>query len=443
MALNHVFEGPVLSKIKLGEKFYYLKDAELRELVNSFGGAVEYNVDTTFNAESANLAESKAIAKWLTDQITGLNGAMHFAGVKTKEEFEAGITGNNGDVIIVETAEYVYVDGEWILIGDEGIYATISGVKKLTEEDLKVAGVAFGEDKVITKDELLVALGLDKLGNLAWKNTATGSIETVDSATGKCAGGEYGVNGTAVEVPKTYSALDVTPAGSVTVAAQQTAAATYEKATGITLSAQASDNGNYTPAGVITLPTISITHAPTAAEVATVTNEGTAYSLTKGSVELGEGTSSNFLTQASMVTLGEADENGDFSLVINDSQAFASALTACGNITYTAPELTGALPTFGTKSVVGGLGTASASYDGDASFAGTTVQLGGSVNHEVANATVTQPTFTATFEGTAKTVTPTVATTASAMANEGAKITIAEHDVAVTLNKSNKTVTVQ
>ena len=54
---------------------------------------------------------------------------------------------------------------------------------------------------------------------------------------------------------------------------------------------------------------------------------------------------------------------------------------------------------------------------------------------------MTQPTYTAEFAGTSKSVTPTAATTA-AVAQAGGKITVAEQDTAITHNTKKATVTV-
>ena len=293
MALNYVYKNnPLLSKVKIGEQTYWLKDAELRTLVDSFGGSVYYNVDTTVTSESANLITSGAVHKYVQDYVTDITGgAMTFVGYFADEEGKTDLevleekipTPSNGYVAIVGTSEYVYADGAWHLYGDEGVYATIAGANTLVE-GINIAGIALGEDKLITADELKQALGIDALGALASKDSATGSLKTVDSGSVTCPGGEYNVTGTSVAVPQSYQEMDVTAAGSVAIQAGTAVSATYEKVSSITMSAVASESGNYVPAGRITLPAITITHTPSNADVATVTDAGTAYSLSGGSV---------------------------------------------------------------------------------------------------------------------------------------------------------------
>ena len=91
--------------------------------------------------------------------------------------------------------------------------------------------------------------------------------------------GTYNVTSTSVSVPATYSALDVTPAGSVALTAGTAAAASYDKTTSVAISSAAPVEGtsvaNYTPAGSVTVTDVTVT--PSNVSVATVTDAGTAY----------------------------------------------------------------------------------------------------------------------------------------------------------------------
>ena len=207
---------PVLSKVKIGDVVYYLKDADVRKILNTYGSAVTYNVETTFNKDSDNLATSKAVATFLENAITGLSGAMHFAGIKK----ELPASANNGEVVIVGTAEYVWSDDKsggpgWILIGDEGVYATISGVEAAyVKKTLTIAGINL--EDAITADELKTALGLKAL---AYKDSATGTVagQTISGikATGNSSG-SIDVALTQTATAATLSHEDYTPAGDVT-----------------------------------------------------------------------------------------------------------------------------------------------------------------------------------------------------------------------------------
>lgn len=248
------------------------------------------------------------------------------------------------------------------------------------------------------------------------------------------AAGEYNVASTAVSVPATYDALDVTPAGSVTVTAGTAAAASYDKATSVTIAAAApteSAPANYTPSGSVTVDTVTVT--PATGNVATVTNAGTAYQLTAGSVTHATDTTSTFATTGMIAAIDETDNE---MLVLSDATT-ANAVTAVGAISYTDPVLSGSLPTFGTQSVVTGITSSSAT----ASFAGDGAVLSATPAFTSTAATMTQPTFTAEFSGTSKSVTPTVATSVNAAGTDG-KVTVASESITPTFASSEKTVNV-
>jgi hypothetical protein len=281
----------------------------------------------------------------------------------------------------------------------------------------------------ITKAELQQAL---ELHALAYKDAGTVAITTVDGvnsfSTGKA--GSYNVTSTPVSVPVTYDALDVTPAGSVTLTAGTAAAASYDKTTGITMATAAPEAGQsatYTPAGEVTVTNVTVT--PSSVSVAKVTDNGTAYQLSEGSVSHATDTTSQFAIAGMLASIDA--EDGEMLVLADASKA--DAVTAVGAITYTAPTLTGSLPTFGTESVVSGISSASAT----ASFAGTGVMLNATPTYTASDATMTQPTFTAAFDGTSKSVTPTAATTTQAAGTDGA-ITVASEEITPTLQTSEK-----
>ena len=307
-----------------------------------------------------------------------------------------------------------------------------------------IAGIDLKDD--ITAEEMKTALGLKAL---AYKDTASGSVDVIDTINNITVGkaGEYNVAGqTTVDVAQTFTALDVTPAGNITVNAGTAAAATYQKTTAATISASDVGDGqsaNYTPAGTVSLPSLTAGVTLQGVNVPTVTDAGTSYSLTPGSVSKAEDTASKFVKKGVSFSVDEGDEALTLSYVANtDSEFYSDALTATGAVDYTAPVLSGSLPTFGTQEVAAKTGaTATANYDGDATFTGTGTILGAALTYVTDNAAVTQPTFTANFEGTSKSVTPTAATTA-AVAQAGGKITVAEQDTAITHTTKKATVTV-
>ena len=130
------------------------------------------------------------------------------------------------------------------------------------------------------------------------------------------------------------------------------------------------------------------------------------------------------------------DEN-DSEMLVFTNAGTSNAVTASGAVTYTAPVLSGSLPTFGSANVVDGITSASAS----ASFAGNGTIISASPVNTAADATVTQPTFTGSFTGTSKSVTPTVKTTVSAAGTDGS-VTVASENITPAFTATEKTATV-
>ena len=364
---------PVLSKVKIGDVVYYLKDADVRKILDTYGSAVTYNVDTTFNKDSDNLATSKAVATFLENAITGLSGAMHFAGIKE----ELPTSANNGEVVIVGTAEYVWSNDKsggagWILIGDEGVYATVSGVEAAyVKKTLTIAGINL--EDAITADELKTALGLKAL---AYKDSASGIIDGV--VTGVKDAKYTPAGSVAVTLNHTSTAMtstgSFTPAGSVSgnVTAAGTVAIARDDVSGVQVS------------GTVSAPTITVT--PSTAEVQHIDSLGSLPSLTLAQYvapSVSEA-SAKFASEGLVVAM----DSKDTEMLVFTTAATADALTGTGfNAGSYTPAVfdKGALPTLGAaQTVVTGIASASAStpiFTGDkfgATFAGSEVAIAAS-----------------------------------------------------------------
>lgn len=411
---------PALSKVKLGATTYYLKDADVRAILDTFGNVVTENKATKIENGATGIPNADQVYDFVVQQVTEVGKALNLIAATDHTAVEDPRVGDF--VVESDGSEWVYDGNGWREVGTENAY-----VKKT----FTIAGVDMQDN--ITKAELQEALELHALAYMDAGSVAVTTPDGINSfSTGKA--GEYDVASTPVSVPATYDALDVTPAGSVELTAGTAAAASYDKTTSITMATAAPAEGQsatYTPAGEVTVTSVTVT--PSNVSVAKVTDAGTAYQLTEGSVAHATDTTSQFAV-AGMLASIDAEDNE--MLVLADATK-ADAVTAVGAITYTAPTLSGALPTFGTESVVSGISSASA----EASFAGTGVMINATPAYTSANATMTQPTFTASFEGTSKSVTPSVATTVSAAGTNG-KVTVASESITPTLQTSEKTVNV-
>ena len=401
---------PVLSKVKIGNEIYWLKDADVRALLDTYGTAVKYSVDTTFAADSENLATSKAIAAYLQGEIAGLAGAMHFVGVKTEEEFDEGrLEGQAGDVIIVGTTEYVHNGEAWIELGDEGVYATKAGVEKdYVKKTITIANIDLQDS--ITAEELKTAL---ELKALAYKDSASATL--TDYATG--------INGAAY-----------TPAGSVSVTLNHTSttmasAGTFTPAGTVSgnvtaagnVSIARDDTNGTAVSGTVSAPSVTVT--PTTAQVQHIDSVGTLPSYTAAQYTAPSVTETK--AQFASEGLVAAMDAEDTELLVFSAANTTDALTGTGfNAgSYTAAQFdAGALPTLGAaQTVVTGIEKAEATaptFTGDkfgatftgsqvaitADFAGTEGNVSVSGNYDKAGVE------SAAFSGTEATIAPTLVT---------------------------------
>lgn len=413
--------SPVLSKVKFGNQTYYMKDADVRAILDTFGNIVTENKATKIENGATGIPNADQVYDFVVQQVTEVGKALNLIAATDHTAVEEPRVGDF--VVESDGSEWVYDGNGWREVGTENAY-----VKKT----FTVAGIDMQDN--ITVAELQEAL---KLKALAFKDSGTVKITTIDSmnqfSTGKA--GSYNVSASEVSVPATYDALDVTPAGSVTIEAGTAAAASYDKTTSVSVASAAPADGqtaNYTPAGEVTVTNVTVT--PSNVSVAKVTNAGTAYQLSAGSVSQAADTKSQFATEGVVASIGTGDDAETLILV---AAGTADAVTAAGAVTYTDPTLTGSLPTFGEESVVSGISSASAT----ASFSGSGVVLSATPAYTSADATVTQPTFTGSFSGTSKSVTPTVATSVKAAGTDG-KVTVDSENITPAFTSTEKTVNV-
>ena len=398
---------PVLSKVKIGTEIYWLKDADVRALLDTYGDAVKYSVDTTFAADSENLATSKAIAAYLEGAIAGLTGAMHFAGIK--EELPAASEGAAGDVIIVGTTEYVHDGSKWVEIGDEGVYQTISGADaKFVQKTFTIANIDMQDN--ITADELKAALGLKAL---AYKDSASATL--TDYATG-INGAAYTPAGS-VDVTLNHTSTTMSAAGTFTPAGTVSGNVTAAGTVSI-----ARDDANGTAvSGTVSAPAITVT--PTTAQVQHIDSVGTLPSYTAAQYVAPSVAESS--AQFASEGLVAAMDKDDAEMLVFTAAGKAAALTATGfNAgSYTAAEFNaGALPTLGaTQTVVTGIEKAEASaptFTGDkfgATFAGSQVAISADFAGTEGNISVSgnydkAGVESAAFKGTEATITPELVT---------------------------------
>ena len=354
MAIFNPTNVPVISKLTIGEKTYYLKDAEARALLATLGTAAQKDVAAGVSAEEQGLVTGAQVQA----AIAGISGSMHFRGVVAS--FDDITNPAAGDVIIIGVKEYVY-GGEpaaWHELGDESIYAlkTVTiGTQNLSAN--------------INLDTLAHDMGL---GKLAKKDSATGTVagQTISGlkAKGNTAG-SIAVELTQTSTAATLTKSDYTPSGNVagTVVANGTVSIAKDAENGTQIS------------GSVSAPTVTVT--PSTDTIKKVTSVGT---LPTKAADTFTPNGDDIFTQGSKASwsanVDEASETLSFSFTANDLPTFTQGAKASyteGTFNAgTLPELAAA----GTT-VVTGITSATASapvFTGDkfaASFTGASADI--------------------------------------------------------------------
>lgn len=376
---------PVISKLTIGEKTYYLKDAEARELLATLGNAAKKDVAAGVGADEQGLVTGAQVQA----AIAGIAGSMHFRGVFAST---AAVTDPvAGDVIIVGVKEYVYGGdpADWHELGDETLYAlkTITiGTQNLSAN--------------INLDTLAADMGL---GKLAKKDSATGTVagQTITGvkATGNVTGSvAVALNQTATAATLAKSAYS--PAG--TIAADVTA-------TGKVSIAKDAENGVQI-SGSVSAPTVTVT--PATDSIKKVTSVGT---LPTKAADIFTANGDDTFTAGSKAAwsanVDETSETLSFSFTANDLPTFKQGAKA----SYTEGTFdAGTLPELAAEgtAVVTGITSATATapvftgdkfaatFTGDkntvnAAFTGTEVQVVSGVTYDKATVNAAKTTFTA------------------------------------------------
>lgn len=386
MAFNPEYaQASVLSKAKIGDVVYYIKDAEVRtnldNLSKQLKGGAFVDVSTEVKASDSNLITSGAVDAAIKASAEKYTKALIFRGVSTTDPtLEGGPTINDekyqgveGDVILFNTKEFIYANGKWNELGDEGLYLTkAEAEEKYVKKTTEIAGIAINAG--ITAEALKTALGLKKL---AYQDKVI--VSTNDYVTGVnpiTAGkaGTYDLTGDAVT-----AVTGLTPVTAVT-------------------------------GGTVSVDKVTVANTP--ASVSKVATEGKfpvydSGTYTKPSVN--EATS-GFATAGVTARVGsEADAETLIFEVATIGQALTTTNFNAGAVEF--PKITeaGAMPTFSEVSVIGSIGEASAT----ASFKPETAQVA-----------------SATAQGTAQ------------VAPSTAQVTITSEEVTPTLITGNKDFTV-
>lgn len=341
---------PVISKLTIGDQTYYLKDAEVRTLLDTLGTAAQKDVAAGVSADEQGLVTGAQVQA----AIAGISGSMHFRGVVT----ELPATAEDGDVYIVGVKEYVWANGAFHELGDETLYAlkTITiGTQNLSAN--------------INLDTLFADMGL---GALAKKSSATGTVAGQTISGLKASGtttGDINVELTQTATPAELTKSAYTPTGSITadVTATGTVAIAKDTENGVQIS------------GSVSAPTVTV--VPATDSIRKVESVG---SLPSKAADTFVANGDDEFTQGSQAAwsanVDEDSETLSFSFTANDLPTFKQGAKA----SYTEGAFNaGELPTLATTGtqVVTGITSATATapvFTGDkfaATFAGDKVDV--------------------------------------------------------------------
>lgn len=399
-----------LSIFNVGGTDYNLKDAAATQKLGTLIGAnaVEELGAAAWKAVAANISgEGLVDASVVKDYVDSQVGQIHNFDVVIDADGTASgpsVVASadtmykiylvpTGEAAAGEYIEYITIksgDAEAATFKWEPIGSTKTNLTGYVPTSTTIATIKL--DHNITVAELQTALGLKAFAYAA-KGTATVAAKTVSGvkATGTSTGSITGAMAyTATDIESTGK---VTATGSVTgsaisggsiavtlkdaeaaTAASVTAEA-YKPAGSVTSEFVADADKGVAIAGTVSKPTATVT--PTTATVQEMKTSGTAYTITDGSVEKAADSKSEFATEGLVASVNDATETLTFT-----AAGKSNAVTASGDVEYTAPVLSGALPTFGASAAVMTGATVDVSqptftgnkYSVNSSFAGTEVE---------------------------------------------------------------------
>lgn len=410
---------PVLSKVKIGTQVYYVKDADVRALLDTYGDIVTYNVEATLS-DGNKIPTGAAVTAAINTAVADLAGAMHFEGVSTTDPATGTVTINGevltpakGDVVLFGVKEFVYDGAAWQELGDEAIYLTTASAQaNYVQKTFTIAGIDMKDD--ITAEEIKAKLGLKAL---AYKDSA--SVTVTDYAN-DITGADYTPEGS-VSVSLSQTPTAITSTGSVT--ANGTIAGKVT-ATGSVSIAASNEDDAFQVSGTVSAPTITVT--PSEDTIQPVASLGklpkyTAAEYTAPSVNEAK---AKFASEGLVASIAQDDAE----MLVFTAAEKADALTGTGfNAgSYTAAKyVDGELPSLGAaKTFVTGIASATSSQPnfvggklaatftgnvaGDAikegSFTGSPVSVSVSGSYDKAGVE------SASFSGTKATITPTLET---------------------------------
>lgn len=370
----------LLSVFNVGGTNYDLKDAAATAKLNTLLGkqTVQELGAAAWKAVAANISGEglvdatvvKAYVDSQVGQIHNFDVVIDAAGTGAGPSVKASADTMYKIYMVPseDAAAGTYVEYITIRSGEEGAYTyaweaignTKMNLSGYVSTQTTIATIAL--DHNITVEELQTALGL-KAFAYADKGTATVASQTVKGvkATGTSTGSITGA--------MDYAATEISSTGKVTATGSVTGSAISGGSVAVTLKdAEATTAASVTAeaykptgsvssnialdaekgvaiGGTVSKPTATVT--PATATVQEMKTPGTNYTITAGSVEQAADSKRAFATEGVTASVDESAETLTFT-----AAGTSQAVTAVGAVSYTAPVLSGTLPTFGASAAV-------------------------------------------------------------------------------------------
>ena len=306
-------DKPVLSKVKIGEQYYYLKDADVRAILDAINANVYEKLKLDLGAiKDGNKQNGLAVVSDIKAYVDEMK-EIAFDVVKVDAAVVASADAAKyeqyrNSIVLVENQEAAAGSCiEYVILrsGEEGSYTykweqigtTEVNLSGYVLKTLTIAGIDLQDN--ITKEELQTALGLKAL---AYKDSAKGTISTADSATLTYTP-EGTVNVTLAQTEKAVASTGkFTPKGSITGSAISGGSIAVTLKDAEEASAVSLTKGDYTPAGTISTPAITLSKGTAKTVVTGVATAGTLPSLGAGFYTAGSAASftSGAFTPASL-----------------------------------------------------------------------------------------------------------------------------------------------
>ena len=407
---------PVVAKVKVGDDYYWLKDRDVRAILDTFNNTtVTSAVAAGVSDNNANLVTAAQVKSYVDTQI----GAVNSFSIEVVSTLPTASANTMYKIYLIPSPNSVNqnVKDEYITLQNgsnytwEQIGSTELDLSSYLTEDASVAGVEFGTNKAITADDLKTALDL---GEFAYVNSGiTEEIWTANSINSF----NYTPEGS-INVTLNQTSTAITSTGNFTPAGNVTGSVT---AAGNVSAAKNNTSGAFQVSGSCSQPTTTVT-LNSSSFLSSVKTAGTVPSFTEGAftpASLTYAASDAFAKSGVTATVGTGTD-AETLIFTAAATGTASVISAFSGGSKAADTFNaGAMPTFNSNNAatsVKSATTTAPNFTGDKfdlSFAGSETTIDAAFEGTQGNVSVSgnydkASIGTKTFTGTEATVTPTL-----------------------------------